>query len=177
MKRVSKSIWHTLIKPNIRFWLFGPLLPFSSLVNFLVLLRSTTKYNNFSSGSNSSRRICATKVFLFSQITSRYSFTDKPLLTWALLGLGLFPHLFINKIHTFVCRLESSYLWIRNDEIIAKGNNLLINKPLQHTDAGVYTCIARNKHGNTSVNVNINVLCEYLIISSLLFVLFHHPLL
>lgn len=57
--------------------------------------------------------------------------------------------------------LEPSYIWIRNDEIIAKGNALLVNKPMQHADAGVYTCIARNKHGNGSANANINILCEY----------------
>lgn len=57
--------------------------------------------------------------------------------------------------------LEPSYIWIRNDETIAKGNALLVNKPMQHADAGVYTCIARNKHGNGSANANINILCEY----------------
>lgn len=61
----------------------------------------------------------------------------------------------------FCCRLEPSYIWIRNDEIIAKGNALLVNKPMQHADAGVYTCIAKNKHGNGSANANINILCEY----------------
>lgn len=61
----------------------------------------------------------------------------------------------------FCCRLEPSYIWIRNDEIIAKGNALLVNKPMQHADAGVYTCIARNKHGNGSADANINILCEY----------------
>lgn len=67
----------------------------------------------------------------------------------------------------FCCRLEPSYIWIRNDEIIAKGNALLVNKPMQHADAGVYTCIARNKHGNGSADANINILCEYSFIHSI----------
>uniref|UniRef100_A0A336K1W8 CSON005257 protein n=1 Tax=Culicoides sonorensis TaxID=179676 RepID=A0A336K1W8_CULSO len=52
---------------------------------------------------------------------------------------------------------EPSYIWIRNDEVIAKGNALIVNKPMQHADAGIYSCIAKNKHGNGTAEANINI--------------------
>ncbi|KAM7357581.1 neuromusculin isoform 3-T4 [Cochliomyia hominivorax] len=52
---------------------------------------------------------------------------------------------------------EPSYEWHFNNKTVVLGNALIINKPMTRNDTGRYTCVAWNKHGNTSVDTFIDV--------------------
>lgn len=55
---------------------------------------------------------------------------------------------------------EPSYEWRRNGQVIAKGNVLYIFRNMSIEDDGLYECVAFNKHGNTSAQMHMNVLCK-----------------
>uniref|UniRef100_A0A1B0GL67 Ig-like domain-containing protein n=2 Tax=Lutzomyia longipalpis TaxID=7200 RepID=A0A1B0GL67_LUTLO len=53
---------------------------------------------------------------------------------------------------------EPTYEWRRLGNVIAKGNALIVNKAMQRSDSGPYTCISFNRHGNHSAETVLNVL-------------------
>jgi len=56
----------------------------------------------------------------------------------------------------------ASYQWRDpQGEVVIKGNALMVNYPMLRKNSGNYTCEAINRHGNTSTNVFIDVLCEF----------------
>lgn len=60
-------------------------------------------------------------------------------------------------------KTEATYYWKRFDgEIVSKNNALMITKAQHRSDAGIYTCWAINKHGNTSYEVQLTVTCKFL---------------
>lgn len=52
------------------------------------------------------------------------------------------------------------YQWLRNGDIRSEGPILHIYEAMTRADNGTYECISRNKHGNQSVSMTINILCE-----------------
>lgn len=56
---------------------------------------------------------------------------------------------------------EPAFYWTRNGETIVKGSALVVNSVLGRDDAGVYTCVAFNKHGNHSTDAVIDIHCEF----------------
>ncbi|XP_052564933.1 hemicentin-1 isoform X2 [Culex pipiens pallens] len=52
---------------------------------------------------------------------------------------------------------EPAFYWTRNGETIVKGSALVVNSVLGRDDAGVYTCVAFNKHGNHSTDAVIDI--------------------
>ncbi|GAB0099475.1 Immunoglobulin [Sergentomyia squamirostris] len=53
---------------------------------------------------------------------------------------------------------EPTYEWRRSGAVIAKGNALIVNRGMQRSDSGPYTCISFNRHGNHSAEAIMNVL-------------------
>lgn len=103
-------------------------------------------------GQYAPRIMCSAKAYPGTSHLShvhRYSS-----LTWHVLNFNIL-------FFSFLFTTEPSYIWIRNGEMIAKTNALIMNKPMQHADGGLYICIAKNKHGNHSAETNINILCKY----------------
>ncbi|KXJ84174.1 hypothetical protein RP20_CCG018065 [Aedes albopictus] len=56
---------------------------------------------------------------------------------------------------------EPEFSWWRNAVNIVNGSSLIVNTVMQRSDAGVYTCVASNKHGNHSTDAVIDILCTY----------------
>lgn len=56
---------------------------------------------------------------------------------------------------------EPSYQWKRegSNEVITKGNKLIIGQPVPRQDAGNYICEAFNRHGSTEAATVLQVLC------------------
>lgn len=55
------------------------------------------------------------------------------------------------------------YQWIRNDQVKSDGPILHIYEPLKREDDGIYECISKNKHGNQTAQMRINILCKCII--------------
>lgn len=55
--------------------------------------------------------------------------------------------------------VEASYVWKRNDEVVAKGNSLILNNPVTRGGDGEYVCEATNKHGTATGTTHLNVMC------------------
>nr|XP_029731892.1 hemicentin-1 isoform X2 [Aedes albopictus] len=53
---------------------------------------------------------------------------------------------------------EPEFSWWRNAVNIVNGSSLIVNTVMQRSDAGVYTCVASNKHGNHSTDAVIDIL-------------------
>lgn len=52
------------------------------------------------------------------------------------------------------------YQWLRNDQVKSDGPILHIYEPLKREDDGIYECISKNKHGNQTAQMRINILCK-----------------
>ncbi|CAO1401818.1 unnamed protein product [Diamesa tonsa] len=55
---------------------------------------------------------------------------------------------------------EPNFHWNRfeTNELVANGNALTVNKGLYRSDKGIYSCVAENKHGRSSVDILMNIL-------------------
>lgn len=56
---------------------------------------------------------------------------------------------------------EPEFSWWRNAANIVNGSSLIVNTVMERNDAGVYTCVASNKHGNHSTDAVIDIHCTY----------------
>lgn len=56
---------------------------------------------------------------------------------------------------------EPEFSWWRNAVNIVNGSSLIVNTVMERSDAGVYTCVASNKHGNHSTDAVIDIHCTY----------------
>ncbi|XP_065086926.1 hemicentin-1 isoform X2 [Ochlerotatus camptorhynchus] len=52
---------------------------------------------------------------------------------------------------------EPEFSWWRNAANIVNGSSLIVNTVMERNDAGVYTCVASNKHGNHSTDAVIDI--------------------
>lgn len=53
------------------------------------------------------------------------------------------------------------YQWLRDGDVKSDGPILHIYEAMTRADDGVYECISRNKHGNQSASMTINIQCEF----------------
>lgn len=60
------------------------------------------------------------------------------------------------------------YQWLRNGDVKSDGPILHIYEAMTRADNGTYECISRNKHGNQSVTMTINILCKRLALAFML---------
>lgn len=60
---------------------------------------------------------------------------------------------------------EPNYIWKGKDgATIGTGNALIVNKALYRKDAGIYTCVAKNKHGSSEAEFSMNIRCKFLLL-------------
>lgn len=52
------------------------------------------------------------------------------------------------------------YQWVRNGEVKSDGPILHIYEPMKREDDGMYECVSKNKHGNQTAMMRINILCK-----------------
>lgn len=52
------------------------------------------------------------------------------------------------------------YQWIRNGSVVSEDSNLNLYNKTTRTDAGIYECVSRNKHGTQVVAMNVSISCK-----------------